>query len=92
MAKRKTKRKKASKKVKPTIKWFEGGVMTPWGLAKPAKKARRKTVRRGPVLGTLGRKDSGTAKSHKPLEVLEDRLKRLSSIVATRRKDRKKWA
>lgn len=62
--------------------------------SRPRKKAGKKKARRkvGENLGTLGRKNSGTSKSHKPLAVLEKRLVRLSAIVAKRQKSPKAWA
>ncbi len=80
MAKKKT-RKKTAKKM--------AGIVT-GGWGRGLKKKRRS--KRNLALGTLGRKGSGTAKSHKPLGVLEKRLSRLSKIVAERKKNPKKWA
>lgn len=87
MAKKKTRRKKTTKK----WGWGPGPGAS---LMAAAKKARKKATRRRrrPVLGTLGRQDSGTPKSHKPLRVLEKRLSRLTKIVAARKKNPKKWA
>ncbi len=93
MAKKKTRRKK-------TRRYYKGQkVMTPWGKAtvvgavgvRRRKKSSTKRRRRNPVLGSLGRKDSGTTRSHKPLKVLEKRLSRLSKIVAARKKNPAKW-
>ena len=83
MAKKKTRRKKASKKSmwEAAVKESKRAVL--------GKRTRRK--RRSYALGTLGRINSGTPKSHKPLKVLEKRLSRLSKIVATRRKNPSKW-
>lgn len=84
MAKKKTRRKKATKKSmwEAAVKASKSAVLR--------KKTRRKRVR-NPILGTLGRENSGTAKSHKPLKVLEKRLSRLSKIVAARKKNPAKW-
>lgn len=90
MAKKKTRQKKATKKKQRQLWGPAAGLMA--AAKKAAKAAKRTRRRRGPVLGTLGREDSGTPKSHKPLWVLEKRLSRLSKIVATRKKDSKKWA
>ena len=95
MAKKKTRRKKATGK--HTGGW---GKKVSWGrrggLAKAAGAARKKKAtrrrRRSLALGTLGHRDSGTPKSHKPLRVLEKRLSRLTKIVAARKKNPKKWA
>ncbi len=87
MAKKKTRRKKATSRKK----WSKG-VATPWGMAFRARKKATRRRRRSLALGTLGRKDSGTTKSHKPLKVLEKRLSRLTKIVAARKKNPKKWA
>lgn len=83
--KKKTRRKKASKKSmwQAAVKASKRAVL--------GKRTRRKRRARNPVLGTLGRKDSGTARSHKPLKVLEKRLSRLSKIVAARKKNPSKW-
>lgn len=88
MAKKKRSRKKASK----APKWAVGpGVGA--AVAHPELLRKRRTKRRRrPVLGSLGRKDSGTVKSHKPLKVLKIRLQRLNKIVAARSKNPKKWA
>lgn len=83
MAKKKTRRKKASKK-----SMWEAAVEES-KRAVLGKRTRRK--RRAFSLGTLGRKNSGTPKSHKPLKVLEKRLTRLAGIVAARRKNPSKW-
>lgn len=87
MAKKKT-RKKTTKKVK---NWGPGPGAR---LMAASKKARKKATRRrrSLALGTLGHRDSGTPKSHKPLKVLEKRLSRLTKIVAARKKNPKKWA
>lgn len=90
MAKKKTRRKKATRKTRKGQWWGPGA-----GLMAAAKKAARKAKkgrRRGPSRGTLGRINSGTPKSHKPLKVLEKRLSRLTKIVAARKKNPKKWA
>lgn len=94
MAKKKTRRKKATGK--HTGGW---GKKVSWGrrggLVKVAGAARKKATRRrrrSLALGTLGHRDSGTPKSHKPLKVLEKRLSRLTKIVAARKKNPKKWA
>lgn len=86
MAKKKTRRKKATSR-----KWSKG-VATPWGMAFRARKKATRRRRRSLALGTLGHRDSGTPKSHKPLRVLEKRLSRLTKIVAARKKNPKKWA
>lgn len=86
MAKKKTRKKTSKKATKKSM--FAAAV-------KDARKAvfgkKRRSKRRGFSLGTLGRKDSGTAKSHKPLKVLEKRLSRLTKIVAARKKNPSKW-
>jgi len=84
MAKKKTRRKKASKKSmwEAAVKQSKRAV-----LGKRTRRKRRMRLN----LGTLGRKDSGTTKSHKPLKVLEKRLSRLSKIVAARKKNPSKW-
>lgn len=82
MAKKKTRRKKASKKSmwEAAVKQSKRAVL--------GKRTRRK---RRYSLGTLGRINSGTPRNHKPLKVLEKRLSRLSKIVAARKKNPSKW-